>query len=117
MKNHRPVADRRYLVKYLVVVFSLLPAAALAQTALAPPPAAQQLISRVNGDRELVETALRHYEESVVLNDQNRQAEIAALSEQVQWWRDCTSEKIAGCREWLMMISPTTFSGNPKDGK
>jgi hypothetical protein len=115
--NSSAVADRRYLVKYLVVAsFSFLPAAfiflgaSLAQTPQPPPPAlaaAQQLIGRVNGDRELVETALRHYEESVVLNDQSRQAEIAALSDQVHWWQDCTSEKIAGCRQWLMTMSPT----------
>ena len=104
-------------MKYLVVVsFSFLPAVALAQTPqpLPPPLAApQQLIGRVNGDRDLVETALRHYEESVVLNDQGRQGEIAALAkenqtltEQVQWWKDCTGEKIAGCREWVISISP-----------
>ena len=113
-------------MKYLVVVLlSFLPAAfiflgaSLAQTPQPVPPAvaAQQAIARVNGDRELVETALRHYEESVVLNDQGRQAEIAALTDQVQWWKDCTSEKIAGCRQWLMTNLPTTFSGNPKDGK
>jgi hypothetical protein len=90
-------------------VFSFLPAVALAQTAQPVPPAlaAQQSIARVNGDRELVETALRHYEESVVLNDQSRQAEIAALTDQVQLWKDCTGEKIAGCREWVMSMSPT----------
>jgi hypothetical protein len=94
------------LVKYLAVIsFSFLPAIALAQTAKPLPlavAAPEQLIARVNGDRELIETALRHYEESVILNDQNRQAEIAALTDQVQWWKDCTSEKIAGCREWII---------------
>ena len=96
-------------VKYLVVVsFSFLPAIALAQTAQPPATPSQQTIARVNGDRDLVETALRHYEESVVLNDQSRQGEIAALAkenqsltEQVHWWQDCTGEKIAGCREWI----------------
>jgi hypothetical protein len=101
---------RRCLVKYLVVgVFSFLPAVALAQTAqqLQSLTAQQQAVARVNGDRELAETALRHYEESVVLNDQSRQAEIAALTDQLQWWKDCTGEKIAGCREWVMSMSPT----------
>lgn len=102
--NSPAAADRRYLVKYLVVVsLSFLPAIALAQTAqpLSPAVASQQSVARVNGDRELVETAIRHYEESVILNDQSRQREIEALTEQVQWWKDCTGEKIAGCREWI----------------
>jgi hypothetical protein len=103
-------------MKYLVVVSSLfLPAIALAQTAQPLPPAvaSQQSIARVNADRESVETAIRHYEESVMLHDQNRQNEVAALTkenqtltEQAQWWKDCTSEKIAGCRPWLLSISP-----------
>jgi hypothetical protein len=109
------VGERRHFVKYLAVVcFSFLLASlwllvVQAQTPQPVPPAiaAQQSIARVNGDRDLVETALRHYEESVVLNDQGRQAEIAALTDQVQWWKDCTSEKIAGCRQWLMTMSPT----------
>jgi hypothetical protein len=103
------VGERRHFVKYLVVVsLSFLPAMALAQTAQPLPPAlaTQQSIARVDGDRVMAETALRHYEESVVLNDQNRQGEIAALTDQVQWWKDCTSQKIAGCREWVMSISP-----------
>ena len=96
-------------MKYLVVAsLSFLPAVALAQTPPNPPAltAQQQLIGRVNGDRDSVETALRHYEESVVLNDQSRQAEIAALTEQVTWWKDCN--KTPSCRAWLLLSNAPT---------
>lgn len=92
------------------------------QTAPQPVPpsiASQQSINRVNADRESAETAIRHYEESVVLHDQNRQNEIAALTKENEsltkenktladkekWWADCMSEKIAGCRQWLESIA------------
>ncbi len=89
---------------------------AYGQSAPQPVPpaiASQQSINRVNADRESVETAIRHYEESVGLHDQNRQNEIMALTnenkilaDKNQWWTDCTSERIAGCRAWVMSVSP-----------
>lgn len=101
-------------MKYLVL-FLFLPAMAFAQTVQQPPPpalASQQSIARANADRESVETAVRHYEESIGLHDQNRQNEIAALTKENKaladknaWWVDCTSERIAGCREWILSFS------------